>query len=473
MIPLIAAGICMLLIWELFRLDRDPEPQTSWALWIPTFWLFIASSRNISAWLQYSYSPGGSSDQYTEGSPVDRAVLTLVLALGVIVLLSRARRIGPLLAGNLPVLFYFFYCGFSVFWSDFPDVAFKRWFRALGDVVMVLIVISDPNWLVALRRLFSRVGFVVVPLSILFIRYFPQLGRSYTIGGTGTWTGVGTDKNALGMLCLVFGLATIFRFMELRREPPSPRRKKMLIAHGAVIIMTLYLLYEAHSATALACFFLAGIPMVLTYSFGWARRRGVVHLLIFAMVAVSFTALFLNIGSGMVEELGRDSTLTGRTNIWRSAFGLVRNPIIGTGFESFWVGPRLKAMERLIDQTVNQAHDGYIEVYLNLGWVGVTLLAFILLSAYRRVVRDVSSMSQAASLRLGYLIVALTYNFTEAGFKMMHPVWITLLIAAMVIPEIAVSTEPPPPLGVDLPSLERKPETPRYAVPVGRYLERR
>ena len=274
MIPLIAAGICMVLIRELFRLDRDPEPQTSWALWIPTFWLFIASSRNISAWLQYSYSPGGSSDQYTEGSPVDRAVLTLVLALGVIVLLSRARRIGPLLAANLPVLFYFFYCGFSVFWSDFPDVAFKRWFRALGDVVMVLIVISDPNWLVALRRLFARVGFVVVPLSILFIRYFPQLGRSYTIGGTGTWTGVGTDKNALGMLCLVFGLATIFRFMELRREPPSPRRKRMLIAYGAVIIMTLYLLYEAHSATALACFFLAGIPMVLTYSFGWARQRG-------------------------------------------------------------------------------------------------------------------------------------------------------------------------------------------------------
>lgn len=473
MIPLIAAGICMLLIWELFRLNRDPEPQTSWALWIPTFWLFIASSRNISAWLQYSYSPGGSSDQYTEGSPIDRAVLTLVLALGVIVLFNRARRVGPLLVSNLPVLFYFLYCGFSIFWSDFPDVAFKRWFRALGDVVMVLIVISDPNWLVALRRLFARVGFVLVPLSILFIRYFPQLGRSYTIGGTGTWTGVGTDKNALGMLCLVFGLATIYRFMELRREPESPRRKRMLIAQGSVIIMTLYLLYEAHSATALACFFLAGIPMVLTYSFSWARQRGIVHLLVFSMVAVSFTALFLNIGSGMVEELGRDSTLTGRTNIWRSAFGLVQNPIFGTGFESFWVGPRLKMMERLIDQSVNQAHDGYIEVYLNLGWVGVTLLAIILIAAYGRVVRDVPSMSQAASLRLGYLIVALTYNFTEAGFKMMHPVWFTLLLAAMVIPEIPVSPEPPPRLAPDLPSQARKPETPRYAVPAGRYLERR
>jgi O-antigen ligase len=246
----------------------------------------------------------------------------------------------------------------------------------------------------------------------------------------------------------------------------------MLIAQGAMIIMTLYLLYEAHSATAMACFFLAGIPMVLTYSFWWARQRGVVQLLVFSMVAVSFSALFLDIGSGMVEELGRDSTLTGRTNVWRSAFGLVRNPILGTGFESFWVGPRLKAMERLIDQSVNQAHDGYIEVYLNLGWVGVTLLAVILLFAYRRIIRDVPSMSQAASLRLGFLIVALTYNFTEAGFKMMHPVWLTLLVAAMVIPEIPVSPEPPR-LGLDLPSLGRKPETPRYAVPVGRYVERR
>jgi len=195
MVRLLATIVCAFAIWQLFRLNREREVQTSKALWIPVIWLFIAASRNVSAWLQYS--PDGASDQYLEGSPLDRAVLSAILALGVGVLLSRAGRVGMLLRSNLPVLLYFLYCGISVLWSDFPDVAFKRWFRALGDVVMVLIVLSDPDWIVAFRRLLARVGFVLVPLSILFIRYYPELGRAYTRSGSPTWTGVATDKNGL------------------------------------------------------------------------------------------------------------------------------------------------------------------------------------------------------------------------------------------------------------------------------------
>jgi exopolysaccharide production protein ExoQ len=469
MIPLIATVLCVFVIWQLFRLNREAEVQTSKALWIPTFWLFISSSRNVSAWLQYS--GGGGSDQYLEGSPLDRAVLSAVLALGVIVLLSRARRIGPLLRSNLPIILYFLYCGISVLWSDFPDVAFKRWFRASGDVVMILIVLTDPNWLVAFRRLLTRVGFVTVPLSILFIRYFPQLGRAYTVGGSTTWTGVGTDKNALGMICLVYGLASIFRFLQIYWGDESVRRTRPLIAQGAIVVMTSYLLYEAHSATALACFFLALVPMVLTYRFRWARVPVFVHVMVFGIVAVVCSALFLNIGSGMVEELGRDTTLTGRTNIWHSAFGIVQNPLFGTGFESFWVGPRLKQMEILIDQGVNQAHNGYIEVFLNLGWVGVALLTILLAYAYSRIITDLRCMTQVASLWLAYFIVTVTYNLSEAAFKMMHPIWIILLLAAMAVRKAPLLEESPS-LGHDHERnrdlRESKPKVTRPEVPAGR-----
>lgn len=461
MIPLIATVLCMFVIWQLFRLNRERDVQTSLALWIPTFWLFIAASRNVSEWLQYG---GGGQDQYLEGSPLDRAVLTAVLALGVIVLLRRGRRVGTLVRSNAPILLYFLYCGISVFWSDFPDVAFKRWFRALGDVVMVLIVLSDPNWLPALRRLLARVGLVVVPLSILFIRYFPQLGRSYTVGGSGTWTGVGTDKNALGMISMVFGLAALFRFLEVYRGTSSTRTKQ-LIAQGAVFTMALYLLWEANSATAFACFFLAGAPMVLTYRFRWARRPAYVNIMVFAVLSIAISALFLNLGTGMLQSLGRDSTLTGRTNIWHYAPGMVQNPIIGTGFESFWLGPRLKTMEDLIHQVVNQAHNGYIEIYLNLGWVGIVLLAIILFTGYRRILMDVRWMTQAACLRLAYFIVAVAYNFTEGSFKTMSPVWIAFLLSTMVIPEKPLA-EALPALGVAHANnlRENKLETARPAV---------
>jgi exopolysaccharide production protein ExoQ len=429
---LIGPVICALVIWQLFRLNREKDVRTSIALWIPTFWLFIACSRNVSEWLHFS---SGGSDRYLEGNPLDRAVLSLVLVVGVAVLLSRARRVGKLLQSNFPIVLYFLYCGISVLWSEFADVAFKRWFRALGDVVMVLIVLSEPDWPVALRRLFARVGFVLVPLSILFIRYFPEYGRSFTHAGAPTWTGVTTDKNALGMLCLLFGLAFIFRFLQVYRGEENSRTKGILIAHGVLIVMTFYLLWEANSVTAFSCFFLAGVPMVLIDLFRWGRKPAAVHAMVVASLGISFSALFLNIGTGLVEGMGRNATLTGRTAVWRSALSLVQNPVLGTGFESFWLGPHLKQMMVLINQGANQAHNGYIEVYLNLGWIGVALLAVFLISGYRRITTAVRRMTPAASLRLAFFIVAVAYNFTEAGFKMMHPVWIALLLAAMVVPE--------------------------------------
>ena len=434
MIGLIASIVCALGIWGLFRLTRDADARTSKALWIPAMWLFLAASRNISAWLQYG-GGGGSSDQYLEGSPLDRAVLTAILVVGVIVLLSRVRRAQTVLRSNLPILLYFLYCGISVLWSDFSDVAFKRWFRALGDVVMILIVLTDPDWVGAFRRLFARVGYVLLPLSILFIRYYPQLGRVYTRGGSPTWTGVATDKNALGMLSLLFGLAYLFRFLELYRGGERKRQTGPLVALAAVFAMSLYLLVEAHSATAFACFFLGGIPMVFTYLFPWARKPAIVHVMVIGALGIAASALFLNFGTSMVEDLGRDSTLTGRTAIWYNALGMVRDPIFGTGFESFWVGPRLERMKVLIDQGVNQAHNGYIEVYLNLGCVGIGLLAVFLITGYGRIVRAVRRMAPLASLRLAFFVVAVAYNFTEAGFKMSHPVWLTLLFAIMVVPE--------------------------------------
>jgi O-antigen ligase len=428
--------LCTALICALFWLDRDDSIHTSKALWIPTFWLFIGASRNVSEWMYYS-GGGDTNSDYLGGSPIDRAVLTSVLALGVIVLIGRGKQVMTYLRNSLPILLYFAYCAISISWSDYPDVAFKRWFRALGDVVMVLIVLTDPDWLVAIRRLFSRIGFILLPLSVLFIRYFPDLGRGYSRGGSPTWTGVATDKNALGMLALLFGLAYVYRFLQLRKErrEDETRSKGPIYAHAVLGVFAVYLLYESHSATAFACFFLALGPMLLTYYFPWARKPIIVNAMVFGGLGLAVSALFLGMGSGMVEDLGRNSTLTGRTEIWQNVLPMAVNPLAGAGFESFWLGSRLTKVEIAIDQTLNQAHNGYIEIYLNLGWIGLAFLAGILASAYMRILGSLRAMSPLASLRLAFFIVAAAYNFTEAGFKMMHPVWICFLLAAMILPE--------------------------------------
>lgn len=183
---LIATAFFVLLIVQLYRWTKDDQARTSKALWLPTFWLFIGSSRNLSEWLHMS---SGGSERYLEGNPLDRAVLTIALALGVMVLLSRGWGVWKLLRTNIPILLYFAYCLTSVLWSDYPGVAFKRWFRATGDIVMVLIILTDPDWVAALKRVLIRLGILLVPLSILFSRWYPQFGREFSHAGEPYWSG--------------------------------------------------------------------------------------------------------------------------------------------------------------------------------------------------------------------------------------------------------------------------------------------
>jgi exopolysaccharide production protein ExoQ len=433
---------CFLGIWQLFRLVRDKDARTSMALWIPVSWLFICSSRNVSEWLHYSGDT--QTNRYLEGNPLDRAILTGILLLAVLVLIKRGARVLAVLRANIPILLYFSYCGMSFIWSDYPDVSFKRWFRAIGDVVMVLVVLTDPDWYEALKRLLTRVGFMVIPLSALFIRYIPELGRAYSQGGQPSWTGVSTDKNALGIMSALFGLAALYYFVESYRQPGEGKGRGALFAYGIVLIISFYLLYASNSATALSCFILGGSLMVMTQLFQKARNATILNLAVAATILVPFSAMFLGIGSGLVQDLGRNTTFTGRTAIWHCAIPMVGNPIIGEGFESFWLGQRLLDIERCIDQGLNQAHNGYIEVYLNLGWLGITLLAILLITAYRRTVTAARSQTRAGSLRLAFFIVAVDYNFSEGGFKMMNPVWICLLAAIAIMPESPTPVLPEP-----------------------------
>ncbi len=433
MVRLIATIIWAVFTIALFWFNRQKDVKTSPALWIPTFWLFIGTSRNIAEW--FHYSAGGQGDRYLEGNPLDRAILSGVIALGIVVLISRGSQLTRLLRTNLPILSYFLFCALSALWSDFPDVSFKRWFRAIGDVVMIFIVLSDPNWMAAVKRLLSRVGLIAIPLSALFIRYFPELGRAYSRGGAPSWTGVATDKNALGMLSLILGLSALYRVLEMYTGKEGPRKRGPLYVQATLFFLSLYLLLESNSATSAACLGLAGGPMVLTYLYPWARKSGALRLLVAAVILVPFSSMFLGLGTGLVQDLGRDTTFTGRTAIWRYAIPMVPNPVVGAGFESFWLGHRIADMERLINQNVNQAHNGYIEVYLNLGFVGLVLLAALLITGYRRIIPDVRSQSNLGSLRLAFFIVAVAYDFSEGGFKMMSPVWFVFLLAIAVTPK--------------------------------------
>ena len=80
-------------------------------------------------------------------------------------------------------------------------------------------------------------------------------------------------------------------------------------------------------------------------------------------------------------------------------------------------------------EQLNEAHNGYIEVYLNLGLVGVMLISSVLLTGYLRAAKAFRQNQRLGGLMVSYVVVAVAYNITEAGFRLMDAMWIFLLLA--------------------------------------------
>jgi exopolysaccharide production protein ExoQ len=436
MSPALATVVYGSFILALMLLERDRKSRVSWAVWIPVLWLSITASRMVSQWLG-TRTITQSPDQFVDGSPFDAFIFFLLIAAGLAVLITRRRRLISFPRDNWPLLLFFAYCLLSVLWSDYSFVAFKRWVKALGDLVMVLIVITDREPVAAIKRWLTRVGVLLIPISILLIKYYPSLGRAYSSWtGEAENTGVATQKNGLGCLCLIFGLGFFWYLLESVRGGKRTRRLGALFAQGSIFVLALYLFKLANSATSFACFLIGCFIVLFTSWPRVARRPLIVHLSVAAMLFVVVYALLLNPGGGLTKTVGRDATLTGRTVIWNQVLSMTVNPIFGAGYESFWSPERAREMIRRANFIViNQAHNGYLQVYLDLGWVGVGFVSLVMLSGFRNVVGSLRRDPEAGKFKLALLVIAAIYNLTEHAFRELHPMWIMFLLAVTVGPK--------------------------------------
>ena len=439
---LIATVLALGIIVGLFYLVRDGGGHSGWALWIPTLWIWIVFSRSVTSWLHLDRHVTLQT-QYTEGSPVDATFYGLLILAAAVVLNLRGRQFRNFLQLNFALLLYFFYCAVSIAWSDEPGIALKRWIKAAGEMVVILVVLTDPSPARALKRLLTRLSFVLIPLSALFIYAIPSLGTAYDPGDQKTfYFGVCTWKNQLGLLCMIAGLSSLWQLIGAWSNRGTKHCTGCLCAHGAIIVLSAFLTIKADAMTAFSCFGLASAVMVLSAQRWATRRPGAIFLLVSGAVGLAFFAVFLDSAGSLVQSIGRNATLTGRTQIWAAVLAQHTNPLLGTGYESFWMGNRMQSVWDMSQLGIEEAHNGYLEFYINLGLIGVALLGILIVSGYRHVVDTFRQDARTGQLRVALFTGALIYNLTEAGFRMMTPMWIGFLLAITAAPsaEDAAST---------------------------------
>jgi exopolysaccharide production protein ExoQ len=430
--PLVALFLWFVLLLALLYFDPAKVRGTSAALWIPVIWMFIAGSRLPSQWLGALTGQSWVAN-LQDGNPLDRTIDLVLIGLAIAILTSRSFQWSSFFTRNFALILLIIYALLSIVWSDFPLVAFKRWFRDLGNYVIVLVVLSDPRPLDAVRTVFRRLGYLLIPLSILLDKYFPTVSKIYDFWtGVGVYAGVATGKNLLGLLALLSGV--FFFWDAVARWPDRNERcvKPTILVNVAFLAMCISLLITADSATCKVCMAIGCLVVVAVQS-QWGRRHpGLLKLLI---PGTFLAYLALTFGFGMTGDLaaavGKDPTLTDRTKIWTFVLGMHTNPWIGTGYESFWMGPRLQWFTDMSGLGhLNEAHNGYLEVYLNLGIMGLLLIAGVLVGSYRTICKRLAPFSSFASLSMALWTVMLFFSVTEAGFRS-GMMWLAFLLVAI------------------------------------------
>jgi O-antigen ligase len=436
--PVLALVLTFALIFYLFWRESRKENGVSNAIWIPTLWFLISGSKLVSQWLAlFGVRVGDSSLE--EGSPIDAVIHFGMILAGLFVLRKRSANLSEFVRNNRWLAIFLVYCLVSIVWSEFPFVAFKRLIRILGHPIMALVVLTDPNPKEAFRTLMKRSAYVLVLFSVLFIKYFPQYGRGFD-----TWTGmavncgVANSKNELGDICMIFGLFFFWNLLQSLQIKNRKARRAELVLNVGFLAAILWLLRMSSSATSLLCAVI-GMITIWVLRLRLINKRLIGVYVVAGILALAAAEAVFGIYSHMLDVLGRDATLTGRSEVWHDALKLQPNPILGAGFESFWLGRRLDALWEKWWWKPNQAHNGYIETYLNLGYVGVVLLVGMIIGTFGKISRALLTKFEFARLRLGFLFVILVYNFTEAAFKNIHPLFTVFYLIAIEYPIVGAS----------------------------------
>ncbi|HEX3627774.1 MAG TPA: O-antigen ligase family protein [Verrucomicrobiae bacterium] len=337
------------------------------------------------------------------------------------------------------------YCFLAIFWSDFPLVAMKRWLKDMGLPIMVLVILTEENFDEALTCIMMRLAYVILPVSVLFIKYFPYLGRSFDPWtGASANTGITVNKNTLGLDLFILGVFLFRYFLKVWQQEKSIERRNELILIACLGYGIGWLFQMAQSSTSLVSFLIAStLILVLNSPRVNPRYIGtyIVAAVIFGVVAEGVFGIY----SGMIQLLGKNPTLSGRTVIWQYLLQVKINPILGAGYESFWLGDHIKQSFWPGWAFIpNEAHNAYLDTYLNLGLAGLFFLLGWFFVIYQKARRDLIQGLNWGRFRLAFLLASLFYGWTEAAFRSLDPVYFVIFLISMDYPrpELATETEP-------------------------------
>jgi O-antigen ligase len=358
------------------------------------------------------------------------------LLIPVALMASRSTLALRLVRANPYFLLLLAFATLSVLWSVDPGSSSSRVTHAL-TIVLDCLLVAVVGWTATRVQGVTRPIVTILLLgSLLFGLYAPELAVTPPTppDTNGYWHGLTTQKNQLGSLASI-GVILWFHGWAAREVSWLPA-----LVGGALSMACLLL---SRSSTALmATALVVMFTFLMLRSMPPAMRRYMPYIVgLFVAVTLAYSLAVLKVVPGLDVLLkpitalsGKDSTFTARTQIWDIIRAhIAYSPLIGSGYGGYWGGPVPSSPSFIFLGTMyfypNEAHNGYLDIINDLGYIGLLLLLGYLVTYIRQALRLLKSNYSQAALYLALMFQQLLTNLSESHWLFIGHDFIILTVA--------------------------------------------
>jgi O-antigen ligase len=283
----------------------------------------------------------------------------------------------------------------------------------LAGILLVYYIMSRYAFDEVLE-LFLILGTGTIVASIVFALALPQYGLDLMGGHSGAWKGVFSAKNHLGNMALFFMTMAV-----------SYRGRTLFLRSVRIsqIIFCLIAIAFSRAATAYLLTAVYIVYFVAMKTLNRFRTKDCFVLCIVLLGALSIAAVMIMATPDLLFSLvGKDASLTGRTGIWSAVIdSIAKRPLLGYGYQAFWLALEGESYRVIlvVSWVLAQAQSGFLDVMLEMGAVGLTIVALVFGFAFRDGVvcllrsRDQTQL-RAVEWYLAIVMLTLIYNLDES-----------------------------------------------------------
>ncbi len=361
------------------------------------------------------------SENLGDGNRLTQILLLFLYSISIYFLFRvKTKNIVQFLLNEKVVLLLSVFIILSVFWSDFPSISFRR------SVALTLTTIYGTyfgfrfNFAQQIILLKVSLGIGILLSVVLCILYPGNEAFVHQVGAhVGSWKGLFFQKNAMGLASVFSSLLCAVSLLD------SKSSFKEKTVDLVLFCLSFFAVVMTNSKTALVVLL---VMLLLILLFRRLQRFPSSFTLLALISGIFLSGIILIFLVSNFElfttALGKNPTLSGRTDLWSLVLVKIsQRPLLGYGFSGFWLADLGESYEIWLNFNwlPNHAHNGWLDIALDLGWVG--LLIFMVgfsLCGFRSLVYLSNVKQYAAIWPLALITTTVMTNVTYSTYLKQH-----------------------------------------------------